>query len=181
MLQSLGLCIQVGHGGAPCPNPSPGLSDFCIFNILGIHYISINFCDFPTNGIIHSRTQLLLTCWFPATFNWPKTAFTFDCLNTFHELTLQGKTPLYDFYHMVLHNTDNLKLRKPIVHSSQALMSSRLKHSTALLSGVPPHISYLAQPSHAEASWPGPRPCGCLCNCTRRAGSRMPGMSSSWT
>jgi hypothetical protein len=56
--------------------------------------------------------------WFPATFNRPKTAFTFDCLDTFHELTLQGKTPVYDFYHMILHKTDNLELQKPIVSLS---------------------------------------------------------------
>jgi hypothetical protein len=64
---------------------------------------------------MHSRTQLLRARWFPATFDRPRTAFTFDCLDTFHELTLQGKTPLYDFYYMVLHKTDNLGIRKPIV------------------------------------------------------------------
>jgi hypothetical protein len=59
----------------------------------------------------------LRTRWFPATFNRPMTAFTFDCLDTFHELTLQGKTPLYDFYHMVLHKTDSLELHKTVVRS----------------------------------------------------------------
>lgn len=64
---------------------------------------------------------------------------------------------------------------------SRALMCSRLKHSTVSLSGVPPRVSYLAPPSHAEESWPGPRPGGCQRNCARRAGGRMPSVSSPWT
>ncbi|KAH9965071.1 hypothetical protein BGW80DRAFT_1255055, partial [Lactifluus volemus] len=100
--------------GAPCPLPSAGPENFCIFDTYGVHYISVDFCDCRTNGFIHQRTQLLRARWFPATFNRPKTAFTFDCLDTFHELTLQGKTPLYDFYHTVLHKTDNLELNKTV-------------------------------------------------------------------
>ncbi|KAI0245298.1 hypothetical protein BJV78DRAFT_1277455 [Lactifluus subvellereus] len=113
-LQSLGLCVQLGHGGAPCPLPSAGPKTFCVFDTTGVHHISVNFCDCQMNGIIHQCTQLLRARWFPATFNRPKTAFTFDCLDTFHELTLQGKTPLYDFYHTVLHKTDNLELNKTV-------------------------------------------------------------------
>jgi hypothetical protein len=73
------------------------------------------------NGIIHHHIQLLCARWFPATFNRPKTVFTFDCLDTFYELTLQGKTTLYDFYHMVLHKLDNLELKKPVVGLSLKL------------------------------------------------------------
>ncbi|KIL55653.1 hypothetical protein M378DRAFT_17762 [Amanita muscaria Koide BX008] len=50
--------------------------------------------------------------WFPATFERPKTAFTFDMLDLFHKITLQGKTTLYDFYHSILHLTDNLRIEK---------------------------------------------------------------------
>jgi len=32
----------------------------------------------------------------------------------FHLLTLQGKMPIYDFYHTVLHVTDNTELMKPV-------------------------------------------------------------------
>jgi hypothetical protein len=89
--------------------------DFRVFDISGIHHVSVDFCDCRTGGIVHTRTQLLRARWFPATFNRPKTAFTFDCLDTFHLLTLQGKMPLYDFYHTVLHKTDNMELQKPVV------------------------------------------------------------------
>ena len=117
-LQNLGLRFQLGHGGVSCPNPCPGPSDFCVFDVSGIHKVSVDFCDCRENGIIHPRTQLLRARWFPVTFNRPKTVFTFDCLDTFHELTLQGKTPLYDFYHMVSHKTDNLGLKKQTVSFS---------------------------------------------------------------
>ncbi|KAH9956388.1 hypothetical protein BGW80DRAFT_1439367 [Lactifluus volemus] len=66
-LQSLGLRVQLGHGGAPCPLPSAGPENFCIFDTYGVHYISVDFCDCRTNGFIHQRTQLLRARWFPAT------------------------------------------------------------------------------------------------------------------
>ena len=37
----------------------------------------------------------------------PKTAFTFDFLNTFHLVNLHLKTALYDFWLAILHKTDN--------------------------------------------------------------------------
>jgi len=45
--------------------------------------------------------------------------FTFDSLETFHELTLQGKTSLYDYYHTLLQRLDNASLSTPIVSSLQ--------------------------------------------------------------
>ena len=41
--------------------------------------------------------------------------FTFDCLETFHKLTLQGKTNLYDYYHTLLRLSDNANLTTPVV------------------------------------------------------------------
>ncbi|KAF8496376.1 hypothetical protein F5888DRAFT_1614545, partial [Russula emetica] len=35
-LQSLGLRVQLGHGGAPCPLPSAGPENFCIFDTSGV-------------------------------------------------------------------------------------------------------------------------------------------------
>ena len=65
--------------------------------------------------MVLQRTQIIRAGWFPATFDRPQTAFTFESLDTFHELTLQGKTSLYDFYYTVLHKTDNLELNTTIV------------------------------------------------------------------
>jgi CxC2 like cysteine cluster associated with KDZ transposases len=87
-----------------------------VFNTSGAHRVSVDFCDCGQgDAILHKRTQLLRASWFPATFQRPQTVFTFDVLQTFHELTLQGKTTPYDFYHTLLRRTDNAQMEKPIV------------------------------------------------------------------
>jgi len=40
----------------------------------------------------------------------PQSGFTFDVLNTFHLLTLQGKVSAYDFYSTLQHKTDNTRI-----------------------------------------------------------------------
>jgi hypothetical protein len=37
----------------------------------------------------------------------PKTVFTFDLLDTYHKISLQGKLNLYDFYNAIMQKTDN--------------------------------------------------------------------------
>ena len=65
--------------------------------------------------------------WFPATFERPKTAFTFDLLNLFHKVTLQGKTTLYDFYLAILQVSDSLELDKSTVSNIYfGLMTTKL-------------------------------------------------------
>ena len=71
----------------------------------------------------HSLVEILCQGWFPATFNWPQTSFTFECLEFFHELTLQGKVNLYDFYHTLLQITDNANLSNTIVSYSSFVMT----------------------------------------------------------
>jgi hypothetical protein len=39
-----------------------------------------------------------------------KALFTFDVLNTFHLLTLQGKVSAYEFYCALQHKTDNTSI-----------------------------------------------------------------------
>jgi CxC2 like cysteine cluster associated with KDZ transposases len=113
-LQQLGLRYQLGHGGSRCPMPTPGPSNFLVFDTTGIHHVTVDFCD-CTHHVFHQRTQFLRARWFPATVNRPKTVFTFDVLESFHELSLQGKTTSYDFYHSILRRSDNLELEKDVV------------------------------------------------------------------
>jgi CxC2 like cysteine cluster associated with KDZ transposases len=40
----------------------------------------------------------------------PRTAFTFDCMDSFHLLTLQGKTTPYDFYHALVRKSGKIGL-----------------------------------------------------------------------
>lgn len=109
-LKDLGLRIQLGHGGAACGCPLRSPLDFNVIDVTGFHLLAIDFCDCRRDGILHRRTQLLHAGWFPATFNRPQTVFTFNILSMFHELTLQGKTTVYDFYYAIVHLNDNAGL-----------------------------------------------------------------------
>jgi hypothetical protein len=87
-----------------------------VFDTSGVHRVCVDFCDCGQGDtVLHHRTQTLCARWVPATFQRPQTVFTFDALETFHELTLQGKTTPYDFYHSILRRTDNAQLGKRIV------------------------------------------------------------------
>jgi hypothetical protein len=113
-LQNHGLRYQLGHSGGLCPSPLPGPKHFTVFDLSGPLSISIDYCN-CTSVPVPLWTQLLRQRWFPATLSRPQTVFTFDCLEFFHELTLQGKTNLYDFYHTLLRRFDNAKILGPIV------------------------------------------------------------------
>ena len=121
-LQGLGLCIQLGHSGGKCPCPECGPKIFTVFGLAGAQDVNIDYCgceDIPLSKTV----QILRQGWFPATFDRPQTAFTFECLGFFHELTLQGKTNLYDFYHTLLRVTDNANLTSTIVSYSSFVMT----------------------------------------------------------
>ena len=113
-LLNLGYRYQLGHSGAPCPCPHPGPKNFVVFDISGPHFVAIDYCHCAVQPLSPWH-QLLREGWFPATLSRPQTVFTFDCLETFHELTLQGKTSLYDYYHTLLRRSDNANLSNPIV------------------------------------------------------------------
>jgi len=114
-LSALGLRIQLGHDGDKCPIPISGPQNFVVFDVSGAHTVNVDFCDCNPLQPLDRRVQLLRRGWFPATLARPQTAFTFEFLEVFHELTLQGKVNLYDFYHTILHRTDNANLNTSIV------------------------------------------------------------------
>ncbi|THU85769.1 hypothetical protein K435DRAFT_822325 [Dendrothele bispora CBS 962.96] len=72
-LKELGVVVQLGHPrGEQCPHPH------IIKSFIAIH--------------------LLRRRWYPATHLDPHTCATFDLLNHFHIMTLQGKVNVYDYY-----------------------------------------------------------------------------------
>lgn len=114
-LCTLGLRVQLGHDGGSCSSPLPGPQNFLVFDLSGAHQVNVDFCGCRHGLDLDKRVQLLRKGWFPATTARPQTVFTFECLDTFHELTLQSKTTLYDFYHVILRKTDNANLFPSIV------------------------------------------------------------------
>ena len=94
-LENLGHQYQLGHSGGPCPFPLAGPMNFIVFDLSRYHFIAINYCNCIKNSL-PTWTQLLREGWFPAMLSGLQTSFTFECLEFFHELTLQGKISLYD-------------------------------------------------------------------------------------
>ena len=83
-----------------------------IADLSGIHVVDIQFCaclDATGTALSHYIQLLRFSC-FPSTTARPQSAFTFDILNTFHLLTLQGKVSAYDFYSALEHKTDNTRI-----------------------------------------------------------------------
>jgi CxC2 like cysteine cluster associated with KDZ transposases len=90
----------------------------------GVHEVDIQYCGcFNETGASHPRLQLLRSALLPSTVDRPSTAFTFNVLNTFHLLTLQGKTSAFDFYLAIAHKTDNLGLENQKVSYSFYLLA----------------------------------------------------------
>ena len=123
-LHSLGYVFHLGHGGAACPMGSPR-RQLTIIDTNGWHKVWVTFCECRVSDATQERyRQLLRECWYPASFCLPKTAFTFDLLETYHKVTLQGKLNLYDFYHAIVQKTDNQGRSKPLVSNSNSLQWS---------------------------------------------------------
>ncbi len=94
-LKDLGLVICLGHGGARCP-ASCEVKEMVVVHTNGIHQCSLRFCD--CNDIIQNFQQLMRSRLFPATVKFPATVFTFELLETFHQLTLCSKITPYDYF-----------------------------------------------------------------------------------
>ena len=85
----------------------------------GWHDVRVTFCKCDTKIPWDERyRQLLRMRWYPASFSRPQTALTFDLLDMFHKLTLQGKLNLYDFYLSVFQKTDNQGRLKEMVSNT---------------------------------------------------------------
>ncbi|KAJ3751974.1 hypothetical protein EV360DRAFT_75765 [Lentinula raphanica] len=85
-LKSIGVFVQLGHNAR-------------------------TYCSCPNQFVAGEWwQQLLRRRWFPATHIEPQTAATYQVMNMFHVLTLQGKVTTYDFYAGLEKMTDNAAL-----------------------------------------------------------------------
>ncbi|KAF8134760.1 hypothetical protein K438DRAFT_1911694 [Mycena galopus ATCC 62051] len=127
-LQRLGLRVQLGHPpGVICPYQQAAAHDFVLYNLTGVHELSVDFCG-CRSGINYSdppverRVQLLRACWWPAMITAPNMCATFTLLRLFQTLNCLGKLSAYDFLHglEIVTNHDGLdKLLdrcKPFMH-----------------------------------------------------------------
>jgi hypothetical protein len=93
-LRDLGLIMYLGHCGAPCPTSFEN-KDMVLVHTNGIHQCLVQFCNCD-DRVPHFQ-QLLHLRIFPATLKIPATAFTFELLETFHQLSLSSKITPYDY------------------------------------------------------------------------------------
>lgn len=120
-LHNLDFVMYLGHDGAPCP-ASVRLLEMVIIHTNGIHRRSVQFCD--CNSLTENFQQLLILRLFPATLKFPATAFTFDLLDVFHQLTLCSKITPYDYFD-TLKKLTNLAFPQDVevIHSNHGLSS----------------------------------------------------------
>ena len=103
--------------------------ELLVIDINGWHKLRVQFCTCGKSTPWHERYhQLLQMRWYPASFNRPQTAFTWDLLETYHKLTLQGKLNLYDFYFAIMHKSDNQGRSKPVVRGIQLMITLLFAH-----------------------------------------------------
>jgi hypothetical protein len=112
----LGHTFYISHQHTACPSSGLKPHVILVIDINGAHRVNVQFCACAgdTKWVERYR-QLLRVGWYPASFKRPKTAFTFNVLDAYHKLALQGKLNLYDFLLSVLQKTDNCGRGEPIV------------------------------------------------------------------
>ncbi|KAF8217868.1 hypothetical protein K438DRAFT_2038011 [Mycena galopus ATCC 62051] len=99
-LQELGLRVQLGHPpGVVCPYRQAAAHDFVLYDLSGVHELSVDFCGCQTGDSppTERQIQLLRACWWPATITAPNTCATFRTLRLFQTLNCLGKLTVYNF------------------------------------------------------------------------------------
>jgi hypothetical protein len=105
-LYRLGYRYRLGHDGSRCPNrgEKSTIQNVVVVHSNGFHQVSVEFC--ACNQSITPADQLLKADLFPASFEHPETAFTFELLDAFDKLSLKSKINAYD-YHLSLQEMTN--------------------------------------------------------------------------
>lgn len=109
-LLELGLQINLGHGGKPCPSTVTSGRLMTVVHDHGVHPCKILFCACvsPTLfGTMPDAAQLLHFGLFPGSWSVPSTVYTLHVLRDFHLLSLQSKLNSYDYVQYLCRTTDN--------------------------------------------------------------------------
>ncbi|KZS94987.1 hypothetical protein SISNIDRAFT_396790, partial [Sistotremastrum niveocremeum HHB9708] len=113
-LHQIGLVVRLGHApGWECSLPHRYEHPITVLHTNGFHDVSVVFCGCALDGNdLLKRNQLLRARWFPASQDKPQTAFTFDVLELFHQITSVSGYSAHQ-YHSALQNlTDNSGTRR---------------------------------------------------------------------
>ncbi|KAI5895151.1 uncharacterized protein SCHCODRAFT_02494560 [Schizophyllum commune H4-8] len=125
-LTDLGLVYQLGHGGHPCPAPSPrtSLTSMTLISPTGISRIAISYCGCSRSSNTTRVQQLLREGWYPATTQEPNTCATFEALDHFELLAVVANVNVRDYISTLERAGDALHLGKmPDVYKAFGRMS----------------------------------------------------------
>ncbi|KDR65407.1 hypothetical protein GALMADRAFT_148720 [Galerina marginata CBS 339.88] len=139
-LKSIGLKIQLNHGGAFCEKPIPCHTNFRVLHTNGIHEVDVRFCGCAK--VIPVHLQLLRRGLYPASQLSIQTCATFTLLDQLHMLALTTKGSTYDFYRALEKLTDNTGINPPKSRYRALLrMVLQWRHLKLLKRGGPGHDS----------------------------------------
>jgi hypothetical protein len=112
-LKAMGLTIRLSSRSAHRPGEScqwgTKSANFVIVDISGIHEVAIEFCGC---GGTPPYIQLLRMRLYPATFNVPLTAFTFQLLRDFLTISFNTRLSQHHFFDFLQQKVDNSGLRE---------------------------------------------------------------------
>lgn len=116
-LRDIGLRVQLGElhvPGTSCMFKNEVHKDFVILHTNGIHLVNVDSCgcSAPGEPAIDVANQLMRSGWYPATHLEPQTCATFELMQAFHILSLQGKISHYHYYKSLQYLTDNTGIKK---------------------------------------------------------------------
>lgn len=76
-------------------------------HVNGFHHVRLSFCDCSTvEADLLESNQLLRAMLFPASWQAPKTAFTFEVLESLESLSSYGRISAYDYYYSLQRLSD---------------------------------------------------------------------------
>lgn len=92
----MGLVFQLGHAGMQCP--VPGLPQtLTILHVNGVHTIRGHWCACDVSDGKNRWHQLMRNGWYPATMEEPRSCTMFECLDTFHLLSVVENINVRDY------------------------------------------------------------------------------------
>ncbi|KZV75992.1 hypothetical protein PENSPDRAFT_570640 [Peniophora sp. CONT] len=108
----IGIVVQLVHEvGDSCFRPH-AVKNFSVIHTNGIHRMTVNFCRCQLGVHLSDHTQLMRARLWPATFDEPETATTFEAMDDFNRLSMLGRLSAYDYYKAARACTDAVGLLK---------------------------------------------------------------------
>ena len=108
--------MHLGHDGRTCSASPNFLKSLTILDTTGFHNAKV-CVDGENAKKLPLWVRLLRADFWPASYDNPQTAFTFECLDLGYRLNLQGKLTLYDYYETLVSLTDNTGVKRPKVRT----------------------------------------------------------------